>query len=66
MPKYEYECQRKECKKQLEIAQSIFDKALDKCPHCGYNTLIRIIFRPGIIFKGEWPGESIKNGNKND
>lgn len=64
MPKYQYECQRQECKFSQEIVQSIMDNSLDKCPKCGYNTLIRIIQRPGIIFKGWFPGEEIRNINR--
>jgi len=51
MPTYDYRCNA--CKAEFEHFQSIKEKPLKKCPHCGKNTLERLIGTGGaILFKG--------------
>ena len=50
MPKYEYECQN--CLDTFEIVQSMNDDKLKTCKKCNKDTLIRLISKPSIIFKG--------------
>ena len=52
MPTYEYRCQH--CHKSLEAFQRMSDAPLVKCPHCGEDTLQRIVSGgAGVIYKGE-------------
>ncbi|HEX41074.1 MAG TPA: zinc ribbon domain-containing protein [Phycisphaerales bacterium] len=69
MPTYEYRCEN--CGHELEIFQSIRDRALRKCPQCGKNGLRRLIGTgAGVIFKGsgfyqtDYRSESYKAGEK--
>lgn len=51
MPTYQYECGA--CGHGFEVLQSMMDKKLKKCPHCGKSKLHRLIGTgSGIIFKG--------------
>ena len=50
MPTYEYQCE--ECKKTLEVFQSIIAHPLRKCPKCGGKLKRLIGTGGGIIFKG--------------
>ena len=51
MPTYQYECGS--CQHAFEFWQSMMDKKLRKCPHCGKFKLHRLIGSgTGIIFKG--------------
>lgn len=51
MPTYQYECGA--CGHGFEALQSMMDKKLKKCPHCGKSKLHRLIGAgSGIIFKG--------------
>ena len=52
MPTYEYQCSA--CRYKFERFQSITAPAVRKCPHCGRNTLQRLIGTgAALIFKGE-------------
>jgi putative FmdB family regulatory protein len=51
MPIYEYQCSN--CGHKLEELQRISEEPLTKCPHCGKDTLKRLIGGgAGLIFKG--------------
>ncbi len=51
MPTYDYRC--KSCGHQLEIFQSMTETPKRKCPHCGKNTLERLIGTgAALLFKG--------------
>ena len=52
MPTYDYVC--KACGVELEIFQSITERAKRRCPHCGESRLERKIGTgAGILFKGK-------------
>lgn len=57
-PIYEYECRK--CGERDEVRQGFNDPALQTCRHCKAPKLERLISAPALIFKGEWPGKSIK------
>ncbi len=71
MPTYEYQCAA--CEHNFDEFQSINDKPLKKCPHCGKSKLRRV-FGAGaaIIFKGsgfyqtDYRSESYKAAAKAD
>jgi putative FmdB family regulatory protein len=51
MPTYEYKC--KHCGRRFEVFQSITERPVRTCPHCGKNGVKRLISAgAGIIFKG--------------
>ncbi|HJO94620.1 MAG TPA: FmdB family zinc ribbon protein [Victivallales bacterium] len=51
MPTYEYKCLN--CRRKIEIFQSMKDEPKKHCPICDKNTLKRLIGTgAGIIFKG--------------
>lgn len=50
MPIYEYEC--KSCGHRLEILQKITEEALKKCPHCGKDSLSKLISATTFQLKG--------------
>ena len=50
MPTYEYECTK--CGKSFEAFQSMNDKPLEKCQHCGAKPKRMNGKGSGIIFKG--------------
>jgi putative FmdB family regulatory protein len=51
MPTYDYECQS--CHGKFELFQSITERPVRKCPHCGRASARRLIGAgAGIIFKG--------------
>jgi putative FmdB family regulatory protein len=51
MPIYEYQCS--DCGYELEELQTMSEPPLIKCPHCGKNTLKKLIGGGGgLIFKG--------------
>ena len=51
MPTYEYECQS--CHGKFELFQSITERPVRKCPHCGRASAKRLIGAgAGFIFKG--------------
>jgi len=51
MPTYEYECQS--CHGKFELFQSITERPVRKCPHCGRPSARRLIGAGGgIIFRG--------------
>jgi len=51
MPIYEYQCSN--CGHKLEELQRISEPPLTKCPHCGKDSLKRLIGTgAGLIFKG--------------
>jgi putative FmdB family regulatory protein len=50
MPFYEYQCSS--CGRRHEELQKISDGPLRKCPHCGRNTLKRLVSAPVFRLKG--------------
>ncbi|MEJ7652888.1 MAG: zinc ribbon domain-containing protein [Chloroflexia bacterium] len=50
MPTYEYEC-ASEDHHRFELFQRFAEPPVQECPECG-ATVRRIIFAPGVIFKG--------------
>ena len=51
MPTYEYECNV--CHKKFEVFQSIMERPIKKCLHCGKPAAKRLIGAgAGFIFKG--------------
>ena len=50
MPTYDYQCEN--CKKHLEVFQSIIAPPLRKCPKCGGKLKRLIGGGVGFIFKG--------------
>ncbi len=50
MPTYDYKC--KSCGKNFEAFQSISEKPLAACPHCGGKVERLISGGTGLIFKG--------------
>jgi len=51
MPTYDYECQS--CHGKFELFQSITERPVRKCPHCGRPSAKRLIGAgAGFIFKG--------------
>lgn len=60
MPTYSYLCEN--CGNIFEHFQGIKSQPLRKCKKCGQNTLKRLIGAgSAVIFKGWFPGESLKN-----
>jgi putative FmdB family regulatory protein len=51
MPNYEYQC--RDCGKNLTRFQSINDKPLSECPHCGGRLVRLLTGGGGVIYKGE-------------
>lgn len=49
MPTYAYQC--KACEHQFETVQKMTDEPLKQCPKCK-GEIARILFAPGIVFKG--------------
>lgn len=57
MPVYEYKCN--DCNERITVKQGIKDPRLVKCPHCGHDSLERLISRSGFELKGSgWFGRS--------
>lgn len=51
MPTYDYAC--KECGHRFEAFQSMTEPAMTTCPHCGQESLQRLIGAgAGLVFKG--------------
>jgi len=50
MPFYEYQCAS--CGHHREELQKVSDRPLRKCPHCGRNTLKRLVSAPVFRLKG--------------
>ncbi len=50
MPIYVYRCE--DCSQVHEALQKLHDDPLKTCPHCGHETLRKLIAPAGIIFKG--------------
>lgn len=50
MPMYEYKCDN--CGHVFEILQSMRDEPLTQCPNCSFNSLHKVFYPAGIIFKG--------------
>ena len=58
-PIYEYQCAA--CGDRSEVLQGFNDPSLEICVYCKVRKLVRLISVPaGIVFKGEWPGKTIK------
>lgn len=52
MPTYEYKCSS--CGEHVEAFQRISEDPLKVCPHCGKETLERIVSGGvGVLYKGE-------------
>lgn len=52
MPTYEYRCS--ECGQLSEAVQKMSDAPLVTCPHCGHESLKRVVTGgAGVIYKGE-------------
>lgn len=49
MPTYVYRC--KECGNEFEAVQKMSEEPLKTCPDCN-GTVARLLFPPGIVFKG--------------
>lgn len=57
MPVYEYKC--KNCNERITVKQGIKDPHLVVCPHCGQESLERLISLSGFELKGSgWFGRS--------
>lgn len=63
MPTYEYQC--KTCDHRFETWQKMTDEPLTICPECG-NTIRRVLFPAGIVFKGHGFYKTDHNGNSVD
>lgn len=50
MPVYEYKCDN--CGHVFEKIQSMRDEPLIQCPNCSFNSLHKVFYPAGIIFKG--------------
>lgn len=50
MPVYEYAC--KACGREFEREQSIREKPVRKCPHCGKLQAKRLISKTSFVLKG--------------
>ena len=50
MPIYVYRCE--DCSHKHEALQKLHDAPLQVCPHCGHESLRKLIAPAGIIFKG--------------
>ena len=50
MPTYEYKCDN--CGHVFEKIQSVRDEPLIQCPNCSFNSLHKVFYPAGIIFKG--------------
>lgn len=50
MPIYVYRCE--DCSQMHEALQKLHDAPLQTCPHCGHESLRKLIAPAGIIFKG--------------
>lgn len=50
MPIYLYNCD--ECDMRHEVRQSFQDKALTKCPVCGYDGIKKVFTTPAVTFNG--------------
>jgi putative FmdB family regulatory protein len=50
MPLYEYECEK--CGRRFERIQKFSDPPADRCPHCGADSVRKLISSPAIQFKG--------------
>lgn len=50
MPIYVYRCAN--CAHEVEELQHVSDPPLVHCPHCGQDTLHKVVANVGIIFKG--------------
>ena len=71
MPTYEYICQK--CEHHFEQFQSMTASPIRKCPHCGKNSVKRLIGKgAGIIFKGsgfyetDYRSDSYKKGQESE
>lgn len=53
MPDYGYVCENNTCQYEFEIKQKMVDDALTLCPKCKHRSLIRKIYAPIVICKGE-------------
>ena len=71
MPLYEYRCRK--CGKRTEVIQTLSEKPLKICPHCGERALEKMFSAPAIQFKGSgWyvtdyagkKGESKESGSE--
>lgn len=51
MPTYQYECSN--CLHGFEIYQGMLEDALERCPECSVNTLLRVLHAPMCFVKGE-------------
>jgi len=63
MPTYEYQC--KTCNHRFETWQKMADEPLTICPECG-NTIRRVLFPAGIVFKGHGFYKTDHSGNSVD
>jgi putative FmdB family regulatory protein len=63
MPTYEYQC--KTCNHRFETRQKMADEPLTICPECG-NTIRRVLFPAGIVFKGHGFYKTDHNRNSGD
>jgi len=50
MPTYVYECN--DCGHRFELFQSFSAEALRTCPECVQDTLRKVLFPAGVVFKG--------------
>ena len=50
MPLYEYRCDR--CGERTEVIQTLSERPLKICPHCGERALRKMLSAPAIQFKG--------------
>jgi putative FmdB family regulatory protein len=63
MPFYEYQCPH--CGFDEEVLQSINDKPLKRCPHCGKTGLKKLISAPVFRLKGSgWYETDFKSDNE--
>jgi len=62
MPFYEYQCSS--CGHRHEELQKVSDRPLRKCPHCGRNTLKRLMSAPAFRLKGGGWYETDFKGDK--
>ena len=48
MPIYDFECQ--DCAYYTEITQKMEAPSKHECPHCGKQTLVKVLINPPVMF----------------
>lgn len=52
MPIYEYKCTNEVCEMVIEVMQKMSDDPITFCPHCGEESLKKLISQSNFVLKG--------------